>query len=879
MALRVGSPQPALDAGSQRPPAPQASDGDDSSSRINVAVRCRPLSDAERCSGAHDICRVMDQRLVILMDPGAAATNDYLRADKSREKRYAFDRAFGPEAGTQEVYEATTRPLVAVVMQAYNATVFAYGSTGAGKTFTMIGTQQEPGVMLRTVKALFERAAQARVGDGGAGKAVAIRCSFVEVYNENLRDLLSKDGREACLDLREDPEKGTCVAGVTETEPESVDEVMELLHAGNRRRTTEPTAMNVTSSRSHAVLQVSVEQREAEQPCNALLGKLSMIDLAGSERASQTDNRGARLVEGANINRSLLALGNCINALASGSAFVPYRDSKLTRLLKDSLGGNCRTVMVANVSPNHHLYEDTLNTLKYANRAKNIRVSARQNLLQPQRHVNQYERAIADLRSEVLLLKAKLAERGAPASLVQELGAESGPGDEHLLQEASEHWKEEVVKNLECRTQLQRSLIEVDRGLAQWRDERERARSALARWDARPGPGSPAGPGVTPLLGPGPRTYEDWQDHLAQIEESVRENAETRRSLEERLEQNRAAGKELHAQLPRRVLNEDLRAFLELVQRVQVLEVERLELDHAWERQRAQLEERDRETAMLREQLRLRNGHIRAQRERLSAEQRQQLPGRVSLLGSTLAEASPVQPRGALQVMHAWAPPPLEPEELGGWDNRPLRERQPVAAHGQEDGDARLGALPLASVAQGIDWKNLEVPRASRIRGVARLQPPGSCQRLAPKGWREPPELRMSPQPQLQSGLQPVVQRGCDLQPKPATGSVLDRRPPQCPSPPRRGNTCPPLQRPSSLDVPAFARRASSGTEEMAEAPRRPAPRPGALRAQGLAPPLPRPGPGEKAATPGRRRLRARSEHSGARMGRVGRILVHTPGR
>merc|ERR1719198_1184639 len=145
--------------------------------------------------------------------------------------------------------------------------------------------------------------------------------------------------------------------------------------------------MNVTSSRSHAVLQVTVEQKVTGSE-DVMIGKLSMIDLAGSERASQTDNKGVRLLEGANINRSLLALGNCINALASGASFVPFRDSKLTRLLKDSLGGNCRTLMIANISPAHHSYEDTLNTLKYANRAKNIRVTARQNIIQPDQHVS-----------------------------------------------------------------------------------------------------------------------------------------------------------------------------------------------------------------------------------------------------------------------------------------------------------------------------------------------------------------------------------------------------------------------------------------------------------------------------------------------------------
>ncbi|CAK0822588.1 unnamed protein product, partial [Prorocentrum cordatum] len=214
---------------------------------------------------------------------------------------------------------------------AYNATVFAYGSTGAGKTFTMIGTQKDPGVMLRTVKELFDEASEVHSGD--SGRTVSIRCSFIEVYNENLLDLLATDGNEPLIDLRDDPEKGTIVAGITETEAESADEVLELLHAGNRRRTTEPTAMNVTSSRSHAVLQVVVQQRGRDG--TTLTGKLSMIDLAGSERASQTENRGARLLEGANINRSLLALGNCISALLPFPASVRPSCPTVTRSSPD----------------------------------------------------------------------------------------------------------------------------------------------------------------------------------------------------------------------------------------------------------------------------------------------------------------------------------------------------------------------------------------------------------------------------------------------------------------------------------------------------------------------------------------------------------------
>eukprot|EP00438_Fugacium_kawagutii_P024038 Skav212901 [mRNA] locus=scaffold374:120782:136267:- [translate_table: standard] len=201
---------------------------------------------------------------------------------------------------------------------------------------------------------------------------------------------------------------------------QSVEDVMKLLQGGNQRRTTEPTAMNVTSSRSHAVFQVRVERRDREA---TTLGKLSLIDLAGSERASQTRNSGMRLLEGANINRSLLALGNCINALASGSAFVPFRDSKLTRLLKDSLGGNCHTAA---------------------------------------------------------LLKAKLVKRAASQSLPE---IEEEAEDQNDLQEASENWKLEIIKNLEGRASLQRSLMEVEKALVQWKAESLQAKEVIAYWE------------------------------------------------------------------------------------------------------------------------------------------------------------------------------------------------------------------------------------------------------------------------------------------------------------------------------------------------------------------------------------------------------------
>merc|ERR1719482_943804 len=174
----------------------------------------------------------------------------------------------------------------------------------------------------------------------------------------------------------------------------------------------QPTAANQVSSRSHAVLQITVEQSErtAHVTGNVRIGKLSMVDLAGSERASKTDNTGQRLKEGANINRSLLALGNCITALADKNrrGHVPYRDSKMTRLLKDSLGGNCRTVMIANISPSHRQFEETINTLKYANRAKNLKTQVARNVVSVSAHIAEYQRVIMELRNEVADLKHEI---------------------------------------------------------------------------------------------------------------------------------------------------------------------------------------------------------------------------------------------------------------------------------------------------------------------------------------------------------------------------------------------------------------------------------------------------------------------------------------
>ncbi|KAJ3015631.1 kinesin-like protein Klp5 [Thoreauomyces humboldtii] len=401
----------------------EASSIDSRSSAITVAVRVRPfhsgtatvVSDSGLGSSDHGVQKiitVIDEQ-VLVFDPADPNVRTRRRtyahgAQRGRETRYGFDRVFSESATQQEVFEGTARPLIDGVLNGYNATVFAYGATGCGKTHTITGTPQDPGIIFLTMRELF-----ARIDKASDEKTFETHVSYLEVYNEAIRDLLKMSTTES-LDLREDDVNSrVIVAGLSEHAPKDVDHVMRMLIDGNNNRTKAPTEANAVSSRSHAVLQIHIRQRDraAGMTNNVKMATLSIIDLAGSERASATKNQGKRLIEGANINRSLLALGNCINALCSDRPnHIPYRDSKLTRLLKYSLGGNCRTVMITAVSASSVHKEETHNTLKYANRAKNIKTTVEQNTIDVAAHMAHFPKVINDLKMEVEHLRGQLGQ-------------------------------------------------------------------------------------------------------------------------------------------------------------------------------------------------------------------------------------------------------------------------------------------------------------------------------------------------------------------------------------------------------------------------------------------------------------------------------------
>ena len=389
---------------------------------ILVCVRCRPLSSLEYQLSAYETIRIMDEKMVILMDPIEYNGPNTIFKNRSREQTYAFDFAFDKNSTQITVFEKSTKFLIEGVVNGYNATVFAYGATGAGKTYTMLGKESNPGIMPLTLAELFNKVKQFK-----NEREYKLKFWYLEIYNENIRDLLrfmnpnnsnsnNINEENESLDLREDPIKGIIVSGITEINVNNSSDMLKILKRGNRNRTQEATGANETSSRSHAILQVAIEYKDKNSGIDfeVKYSKLSLIDLAGSERAAATQNRGIRLIEGANINRSLLTLGNCINALCDAMSkgikkpYIPYRDSKLTRLLKDSLGGNARTVMIANVSPSINTFDDTYNTLKYANRAKNIKTVVTRNVLNAQYHISNYVNIINNLKNEISQLKQQI---------------------------------------------------------------------------------------------------------------------------------------------------------------------------------------------------------------------------------------------------------------------------------------------------------------------------------------------------------------------------------------------------------------------------------------------------------------------------------------
>jgi len=369
---------------------------------VQVVVRCRPFNSKERNENRGNIIHVDSANQSIRID-------NFTRPDQP-PKTFTFDATYDEAASQQAFYEESCSPLVDNVLEGYNGTIFAYGQTGCGKTHTMQGPNEPAehrGVIPRSFDHVFESIQLAQ------NQEFLVRCSYLEIYNEEIRDLLGKDPKKKC-DIKEDPNKGVFVKNLTQTVVDNQETIQRVMDAGLANRTVGQTLMNSVSSRSHSIFTIVIECNEKDEAGedHFRLGKLNLVDLAGSERQSKTGATGDRLKEGCKINLSLSALGNVISALVDGrGSHIPYRDSKLTRLLQDSLGGNTKTLMVAAISPADYNYDETLSTLRYANRAKNIKNK-------PVVNEDPKDALLRQYKEEIERLKAQLAQAaGNPAAL------------------------------------------------------------------------------------------------------------------------------------------------------------------------------------------------------------------------------------------------------------------------------------------------------------------------------------------------------------------------------------------------------------------------------------------------------------------------------
>ncbi|EPY82654.1 hypothetical protein CB1_000637017 [Camelus ferus] len=356
--------------------------------------------------------------LLMLLPIPEGGTGD---SGRERTKTFTYDFSFysadtkSPDYVSQEmVFKTLGTDVVKSAFEGYNACVFAYGQTGSGKSYTMMGDSGDSGLIPRICEGLFSRINETTRWDEASFRT---EVSYLEIYNERVRDLLRrKSSKTFNLRVREHPKEGPYVEDLSKHLVQNYGDVEELMDAGNINRTTAATGMNDVSSRSHAIFTIKFTQAkfDSEMPCETV-SKIHLVDLAGSERADATGATGVRLKEGGNINKSLVTLGNVISALADLSqdasnpfvkkkqVFVPYRDSVLTWLLKDSLGGNSKTIMIATISPADVHYGETLSTLRYANRAKNI-------INKPTVNEDPNVRLIRELRAEIARLKTLLAQ-------------------------------------------------------------------------------------------------------------------------------------------------------------------------------------------------------------------------------------------------------------------------------------------------------------------------------------------------------------------------------------------------------------------------------------------------------------------------------------
>ncbi|XP_029452136.1 kinesin-like protein KIF3C isoform X2 [Rhinatrema bivittatum] len=422
---------------------------------LKVVVRCRPMNRKEETAGYERMVE-MDVKL------GQVTIRNSKASPGELAKTFTFDAVYDASSKQADLYDETVRPLIDSVLQGFNGTIFAYGQTGTGKTYTMQGVWAESekrGIIPNSFDHIFTHISRSQ------NQQYLVRASYLEIYQEEIRDLLAKDQSKR-MELKENPETGVYIKDLSSFVTKNVKEIEHVMNLGNQSRSIASTNMNEHSSRSHAIFVITVEcsERGVDGEDHIRVGKLNLVDLAGSERQSKMGTLGERPKEASKINLSLSALGNVISALVDGkSTHIPYRDSKLTRLLQDSLGGNAKTIMVATLGPSSYNYDETLSTLRFANRAKNIKNKPRIN-------EDPKDTLLREFQEEIARLKNQLEKRGMLSQKRRRNSRrkKAADGDGITEVDAEEQNEENIIeKNMENYLKEQKERLEQEKAAIQ----------------------------------------------------------------------------------------------------------------------------------------------------------------------------------------------------------------------------------------------------------------------------------------------------------------------------------------------------------------------------------------------------------------------------
>ena len=389
---------------------------------VQVVLRFRPLHETEISTGLE----IIDRSVII--------------SDKNTTHEFTFDYVFTEKSRQDTVYDQVARSAVESVCNGYNSTIFAYGYSGTGKTYTMFGEENDLGIIPRACESIFRNMNKELL-------TWSIKFSFIEIYNENIRDLLNH--RNSDLAIRK-CEKGIYIQGLTEKLVYTPEDILYSISEGSKQRSVSSTQVNSVSSRSHALLTITITQTGIDE--SEIVSKLNLVDLAGSENVGRSEVHGIALAEAQNINKSLSALGNVINALTEvGRDHIPYRDSKLTYILQDSLGGNSKTVIIATASPNTYVLSETLSTMKFAKRAKEIKNAPKVN--KNESYTNLLK-TISMLDKKINILEHKLSDSE---------NLNNGVSQE-VMKSMIERWETKINcldRELECEKTRNKNLLEL----------------------------------------------------------------------------------------------------------------------------------------------------------------------------------------------------------------------------------------------------------------------------------------------------------------------------------------------------------------------------------------------------------------------------------